>query len=211
MAIRALDLPKPLSMLCDPGLYQPTREQKLRACRTAYEALPYILPREFWSSTFHLWHDDLHALNIFVKENDPSELVAIIDWESTTISLMFDHKIVPPFLIPDRPRPSGLEMPPMPEHFKDESEETPRSLEMWTSQTLYVGHKAMMESNVKSIWKALVYRDSDNMESAALGTSYNLFELGEAICLGAIADLRLVRFDFLSSRGQRLRPRRRGW
>jgi Phosphotransferase enzyme family len=48
-------------------------------------------PQVFNSSIPTLYHPDLHARNIFVSEEDPSQITAIIDWQSTSIEPVFSY------------------------------------------------------------------------------------------------------------------------
>ncbi|KAK3677309.1 hypothetical protein LTR78_002847 [Recurvomyces mirabilis] len=161
-AARSLNvLPKPLSMLCGPTLYQPTKEKKLFACEAALKVLPHILPREPWASTFHMWHDDLHEENIFVDPHDPTVITAIIDWQSTFIAPLFDHTTFPAFL--DHEGPTVQE------------------------QVLASGYKHMLKENIKPVFDAVMYEES--AASAVMSASRNLFEVGEAHCMGSITVL----------------------
>ncbi|KAL2354250.1 hypothetical protein BJ546DRAFT_978746 [Cryomyces antarcticus] len=48
-----------------------------------------MYPQLLRSSTPILWHTDLHMGNVFVSQDDPTEITGIIDWQSTSISPMF--------------------------------------------------------------------------------------------------------------------------
>jgi hypothetical protein len=188
-AVRSLDaLPTPLSMLCGPSLYQPTREKKLRACEAALKVLPQILPHEQWASTFHIWHDDLHQENIFVDPDDPTVVTAIIDWQSTSIMPLFDHTMCPAFLDYDGPPMLGAERPQPPELLcAEDSDEKAAQLKLYEEQLLWAAYKHLVKSHMKHIFDAIMYKESDS--SAVLQSSRNLFESGEAFCLGSIATL----------------------
>ncbi|KAF2722987.1 phosphotransferase family protein [Polychaeton citri CBS 116435] len=188
-AVRSLDsIPKPLSMLCGPTLYQPTREKKLFACEAALEVLPRVLPQELWASTFHVWHDDLHEENIFVDADDPTVIMAIIDWQSTYIAPLFDHTMLPGFLNYDGPAVQGMERPAPPELPEAmDSDEKAALWKLYEEQVLVSGYKHMLKSNIKPVFEAVMYEESAT--SAVLNASRNLFEVGEAYCLGSIAAL----------------------
>lgn len=102
-------LPTPLAMLCGPSLYRPTKDRKLVACEAAMKVLPHVLPKEPWASTPRIWHDYLHEENIFVDAKDPTTIVTIIDWQSTSVAPLFDHTIIPGFLDSEGPMLHGLE------------------------------------------------------------------------------------------------------
>ncbi|KAK5113994.1 hypothetical protein LTR62_003117 [Meristemomyces frigidus] len=181
-------LPRPLSMLCGPSLYQPTREKKLFACEAAFQVLPYILPREQWASAFHMWHDDLHEENIFVDADDPTTITAIIDWQSTCIAPLFDHTMAPGFLDYEGPAMQGMERPEPPELPEAmDPREKAAALKLYDEQILASGYKHMLESNIRPVFDAVMYEDSKH--SGILSASRNIFEIGEAYCLGSILEL----------------------
>ena len=66
-----------------------------------------------------LWHKDLHMGNIFVSEKDPTEIVGLIDWQSTTIAPLFLQARFPIFLEPPEGYQRGLHLPKLPENFEE--------------------------------------------------------------------------------------------
>lgn len=65
-------------------------------------------------------HTDLHMGNIFVLEDDPSKISAIIDWQFTQIAPLFLQARPPVFLKPPKNNyPSGLVMPTLPDNYAD--------------------------------------------------------------------------------------------
>ena len=175
-------------MLCGPSLYEPTREKKLFACEAALQILPRILPQEQWASTFHMWHDDLHEENIFVDADDPTMIVAIIDWQSTCIVPLFDHTMIPGFLDYSGPVVQGMERPKPPALTAvTDPKEKAAALRLYDEQILASGYKHMLASNIKPVFDAVMYEESET--SGVLSASRNLFEVGEAYCLGSIAAL----------------------
>ncbi|KAG6152029.1 hypothetical protein E4U51_000513 [Claviceps purpurea] len=81
-----------------PGLYQPTREKKLAALQSYLKLLKYVLPANRSLGSSHLWHEALHAGNIFVDPDNPSRIVGIIDWQSTESSPLYFQARQPLFL-----------------------------------------------------------------------------------------------------------------
>lgn len=195
-AIHAIDpLPVPLWMLCGPGLYQPTREKKLRAGKASVEALPHVLPQDQWASTFHIWHDDLHTENIFVDPDKPSEILSIIDWQSTSVVPLFDHAISPGYLDYDGPAVDGIGKPVFPELPEDTTaEEEAEAEKLFEAQTLACGYKLLLRKHIEPVFEALMYRESD--DSSVMTTSRRLLDAGEAHCMAAIAALELPDMRF---------------
>ncbi|KAF2753100.1 phosphotransferase enzyme family protein [Pseudovirgaria hyperparasitica] len=181
-------LPRPLSMLCGPTLYQPTREKKLFACETVLKSLHHILPQKRWARSFHMWHNDLHGENIFVDADDPTVILTIIDWQSTFIAPLFDHVMTPVFLNYDGPAVQGMERP-TPPKFPEDIDEDAKAIigRLYENQVLASAYKHLLKRNIEPIFDAIMYEEST--ASAVLTASRNLFETGEALCLGSIAAL----------------------
>ncbi|TKA58969.1 hypothetical protein B0A49_11243 [Cryomyces minteri] len=74
-------------------------------------------PQLLRSSTPILWHIDLHMGNVFVSQDDPTEVTGIIDWQSTSISPMFLQVRWPVFLEPPENYMRGLHEPALPDDF----------------------------------------------------------------------------------------------
>lgn len=186
-AVRTLHtLPKSTIMLCGPSLYRSTPEKKLRACEAAKEALPHILPEGDWTSAYRAWHDDLHEENIFVNAEDPSDIIAIIDWQSTFVAPLFDHVIIPGFLKHDGPPVIGMERPEPPELDGLDVEEKSAALQLYDQRVLVSGIKFLLQHTVKAAWEAQMYDESD--DSTALKACRNIYESGEGYCLMALAE-----------------------
>ncbi|KAI1980122.1 hypothetical protein LOZ51_000497 [Ophidiomyces ophidiicola] len=66
-----------------------------------------------------LWHTDLHLGNIFVADNDPTEIVGIIDWQYTTARPLFTQVRWPSFLAPPEGYELGMIKPELPPNFED--------------------------------------------------------------------------------------------
>ena len=66
-----------------------------------------------------LWHTDLHMGNIFVSQEDYTQIVGLIDWQSTSISPLFLQARWPVFLNPPEGYCEGSEIPKLPAGFED--------------------------------------------------------------------------------------------
>lgn len=64
-----------------------------------------------------LWHTDLHMGNIYVSPDEPSRIVSIIDWQSTSVSPAFLQVWWPVFLRPPKNYTKGLVKLKLPENF----------------------------------------------------------------------------------------------
>ncbi|EGE08331.1 hypothetical protein TEQG_07305 [Trichophyton equinum CBS 127.97] len=66
-----------------------------------------------------LWHTDLHMGNIFVSDNDPTEIVSIIDWQYIAIGPLFLQSNWPNFLKPGDEYIYGPIQPQLPNDFEE--------------------------------------------------------------------------------------------
>lgn len=94
------------------------------------DIVDHLLPDDKSIETSHLWHNDLHAENIFVNPENPSEIYGIIDWQTTELAPLYDHTIEPYFLDYQGPRMAGdlLQRPDLEELkklFEDDNDLTP--------------------------------------------------------------------------------------
>lgn len=65
-----------------------------------------------------LWHSDLHMGNIFVAEDDPTEVVGVIDWQFISILPAFTQVRWPRFLEPPEDYETGAIKPELPSDFE---------------------------------------------------------------------------------------------
>lgn len=73
-----------------------------------------------------LWHTDLHMGNIFVSESEPSKIVSLIDWQSTSTSSIFLQARWPVFLRPPEEYVDGFVQPQLPSDFESMDEDDKR-------------------------------------------------------------------------------------
>lgn len=66
-----------------------------------------------------MWHTDLHMGNIFVSEEDHTQITCLIDWQSTSIAPLFLQARWPVFLSPPEGYREGTERPKLPANFDD--------------------------------------------------------------------------------------------
>ena len=66
-----------------------------------------------------LWHTDLHMGNIFVSQENSTQIVGLIDWQSTSISPLFLQARWPVFLVPPESYCEGTKLPELPANFED--------------------------------------------------------------------------------------------
>jgi len=102
---------------CEQPRCHGTVEEHLRLLESGRVVLQKMAadPRIKDASTPILLHPDLHKRNIFVSEDDPTKITAIIDWQSTPIEPAFWHadqvpdfaQLVPHPSLEDQPEPKS--------------------------------------------------------------------------------------------------------
>lgn len=92
-------------------MYMTSREKKLKALRSYLAIAEFLLPIDRSIASSYLWHPDLHQENIFANPENPSEIVAIIDWQSAELAPLFNELRQPYFLDYEGPPTQGLERP----------------------------------------------------------------------------------------------------
>ncbi|TVY54027.1 Altered inheritance of mitochondria protein 9, mitochondrial [Lachnellula cervina] len=181
-------LPKSPLTLCGPGTYQPSREKKLHALNCYLKLIKFLLPTDRSIASSHLWHGDLHVANIVVNPSKHTEIVGIIDWQSTELSPLYFHARQPTIINYHGPRFHGLERPQPP---KDTEQLDPNAKKH--AEALY------LKQSLCSLYNTLTHHQNPRLY-AALGfqqtTSHLLLSLaryllvdGEAAYLLQIAEL----------------------
>lgn len=98
-----------------------TKGDHVSALETATKLLPNLTkyPPLLDRQRPTLWHTDLHMGNIFVSQEDRTQIVCLIDWQSTSISPLFLQARWPAFLSPQDGYLEGTELPKLPANFEE--------------------------------------------------------------------------------------------
>ena len=182
-------------MLCGPGTYQPTARKKLSALQSYLSIVEYRLPQDSSIATSHLWHDDLHAENIFVDPDKPTEIVGIIDWQSAELVPLFDHILQPAFLDYDGPEVECLERPQLPANVDEpDVKQKAAVVSHYMAASLVFAFRTWVQAKNECLYCAM---KSQNSESAnILWLSRRIFEFGEANFLALVADMKDIWANF---------------
>ncbi|QSZ29034.1 hypothetical protein DSL72_003544 [Monilinia vaccinii-corymbosi] len=182
-------LPKSPITLCDPGTYQPTRERKLDALDCYLKLTKFLLPIDQSIASSHLWHGDLHAANIFVNPNKPTEIVGLIDLQSTELSPLYFQARQPHIIDYDGPPVHGLERP-----------QLPKDIEQLDATAKEHAKALYLQKSLCSLYNTLTYHQNPQVYAAfefQQTTSYlllllarNLLIDGEASYLSQLAELK---------------------
>ncbi|KAG5961937.1 hypothetical protein E4U56_003610 [Claviceps arundinis] len=150
--------------------------KKLTALESYLKLLKYVLPADRSLGSSHLWHDALHAGNIFVDPDNPSRIVGIIDWQSTEFSPLYFQARQPFFLDSDGPALHGLERPTLPSEFYH--------LE---GNALCSVYRILLHHNMPTIFDCLEFKES--MSFTLLSVARQLSIDGEALYLATACEL----------------------
>lgn len=182
------EFPRPQGLFYGPGQYRPTPTSKLSALTNYLKVAKHLLPKEesFRAST--MWHGDLHANNIFVNPEKPTEIVGIIDWQSVHLSPFFLQARHPALIEVHGPIPEGLGRIELPENFDKMSvDEQKEAKKLRSAQSLYKLYEVELRQQNKNIFHALQYRETLACKITALAGS--LFSDGEPIVNGMLMTL----------------------
>ncbi|KAG6123992.1 hypothetical protein E4U12_000338 [Claviceps purpurea] len=171
-----------------PGLYQPTREKKVAALESYLKLLKYALPADRSLGSSHLWHDALHAGNIFVDPDNTSRIVGIIDWQSTDLSPLYFRSHQPPFMEHAGPQLHGLERPVWPPGYDNLKADAMRAADaLFWDQTLCSLYRTLIYHRIPKIFKCFDLQKSTS--SSLLHTAVRLSIDGEALHMAVACEL----------------------
>ncbi|OAL72412.1 hypothetical protein A7D00_3411 [Trichophyton violaceum] len=189
-------LPKSPIGLYGPQTYRPSKEKKIRALQAYMEVVDRLLPDDKSIKGSHLWHNDLHAENIFVNPDNPSEICGIIDWQTTELAPLYDHTIEPYFLEYQGPRMTGdlLQQPDIKEIqklFEDDkelaaSEKKRKAESLFWRMALVSLWRNTIHMAIEPLFRALEFRET--VRFTLLIFARNLYLDGEAAYLAILAD-----------------------
>ncbi|PYI18480.1 hypothetical protein BO99DRAFT_167219 [Aspergillus violaceofuscus CBS 115571] len=174
------------------GTYQPSRETKLFAIESYLKLVEYLLPEDEGISASCIWHDDLHVENVFVNPEDPSEICAFVDWQSTELAPLYHHTIEPYILdyngppldgLLDRPKLADVKALFQDEH--DQAVAARKAEALFTSMSLLALYRYLLHKTMPRLFKAVEFRQTDCFDLLLLAR--NLLVDGEATYLGLLA------------------------
>lgn len=170
--------PSPVS-LHGPGLYQPTREKKVKALETYLKLFKRLLPTDRYLRSAHLWHGDLHAGNIFVDPANPTQIVGLIDWQSTELSPLYFQARQPHFIDHEGPAMHGLERPSLPPDFAQLAASEKRAAQaLFLHQSLCALYRTIVHQECPKIYECFEFQESPAF--ALLLLARNILIDGEA-------------------------------
>lgn len=103
-----------------------------------------------------LWHTDLHMGNIFVSDEDPSQILSLIDWQSVSVLPMFLQVRWSVFLKPPQNYPTGFVKPKLADDFDQlDPEEKQLAMHEWKQATRAKAYEVSSHINNKDASRAM--------------------------------------------------------
>ncbi|KAG6139777.1 hypothetical protein E4U28_003675 [Claviceps purpurea] len=181
-------LPTPSEWPHAPGLYVPAREKKIAALRSYLKLLKYLLPADESLGSSHLWHNGLHARNIFVDPGNRTRIVGLIGWQSTELSPLYFHARQPSFIDHKGPNLHGLERPIRPSDYHDLEGDAKKAADsLYRDQALCSMYRALLHHNIPKVFECLEFQKSTSW--SLLSQARNLLVEGELTYLATACEL----------------------
>lgn len=110
-------------------------------------------------ATAHLWHSDLHQANIFVNPSKPTEIVGIIDWQSTEIAPLFYHARQPQII--EASDVFGLDRPHLPSNIDNlDSEAKKLAHDRFFKESLLVAYNTLIHRKNPRLYSVFEFQQS---------------------------------------------------
>lgn len=171
-----------------PGGYSPTHEAKLSVLQDFLEINRYIILQAKDLSAGVIWHNDLHADNIFVDVNNPSQITSIIDWQAVPIYPMFLAAHHPSLVDYDGPKLDGFVQPRLPENFDALDPEARRTAkDLFTAQSFWLSYEIEVQKAMPELLHA--FRHKDTLPGQILGMIGSIYDDGEPYVQRLLADI----------------------
>ena len=181
-------LPKSPITLRGPGTYTTSKEKKLKALQSYLTIAKYLLPTDRSMTSSCLWYPDLHQENIFVNPENPREIVAIIDWQSTELAPLFNQVRQPYFLDYEGPPTQGLKRPELPENYDQlDDASQKKAMSLYLSQMLSTMYRTLQHIEAPLLYRTWEYQQTASFE--LLLVAQRLLIDGEAQYLASILEL----------------------
>ncbi|KAL4945778.1 hypothetical protein BDV06DRAFT_219021 [Aspergillus oleicola] len=171
-----------------PGGYRPAKEAKLSVLQDFNQLCPYIMPKNEKASDAVLWHSDLHAENIFVDAENPTQITSVIDWQSAPVYPMFLHAHQASLIDFEGPKLNGFEEPALPENLSSLDPEAQKAAKhLFVSQTLWLSYELSIRKAVPELLYA--FRQRDTLLGQIQGMIGSTYDDGEPCVQSLLADL----------------------
>ncbi len=125
--------------------------------------------------------------NIYVDPTKPTEIVAIIDWQSASLLPLFDHAREPYVLNYDGPEVKGLERPKLAEDYDSLLPDAKRrAMKLYHSQVFLALYRKWIQGTHQVLWRAMEFRDTPAFDMLSLAE--RLLVEGEPLYMAKLVD-----------------------
>lgn len=170
-------LPRSPLALYGPGTYRPSRAKKVNALQNYLRIVKFLLPSDKSITSACLWHSDLHAENIFVHPERPTEVLGIIDWQSSEILPLIDHARQPYFIDYEGPMLTDLEPPAFPENYDQlDAAGQEEAQKLYFHMSLAALYRRLTYNNNELLFKAMQFRLTTSFDIMLLAQIYSWME-----------------------------------
>ena len=143
--------------------------------------IKFLLPTYPSITTSHVWHSDLHAENIFVNSDQPTEIVGTIDWQSVALVPLFKNAFRPALLDYDSLPLDGLERPEEPKDLEQlDLVQCASAFNHYMDMTPVSYYQNLIYYTNKRLFRAIEFRET--ISHYLLGYARNILIDGEAVC-----------------------------
>ncbi|KAL5371877.1 hypothetical protein DPSP01_013931 [Paraphaeosphaeria sporulosa] len=148
------------------------------------KTLPGRLP---WPT---LWHTDLHMGNIYVSDEEPTQIVSLIDWQSIVVSPLFYQVRFPEFISIGEDYELGSEIPTLPENI-DEMDDDDQAIVRFKHKQTMMGkaYEAASGFKNKNVFKSIRLPPLFRQLFLRCGEAWEEGIVPLRVCLIAIADV----------------------
>jgi len=148
------------------------------------KTLPGRLP---WPT---LWHTDLHMGNIYVSDEEPTQIVSLIDWQSIVVSPLFYQVRFPEFISIGEDYELGSEIPTLPENI-DEMDDDDQAIVRFKHKQTMMGkaYEAASGFKNKNVFKSIRLPPLFRQLFLRCGEAWEEGIVPLRACLIAIADV----------------------
>jgi hypothetical protein len=174
------------------GSPRASAEDQLAVLRMAKEVfikmdaktLPGRLP---WPT---LWHTDLHMGNIYVSDEERTQIVSLIDWQSCVVLPLFYQVRFPEFINIGEDYELGSEIPTLPENIEEMDEDDQAIARFKHKQTIMgKAYEAASGFKNKNVFKSIRLPPLFRQRFLRCGEAWDEGVVPLRMCLVAIADV----------------------
>ncbi|KAF1986345.1 hypothetical protein K402DRAFT_412733 [Aulographum hederae CBS 113979] len=123
--------------------------------------LPYVHPGNDAYMASILWHSDLHSENIFVDENNSTQITGIIDWQGTCLNPTYLQVRHPSFIEYEGPILPAFQVPKLPPDLEElELNAKQAARDLYNAQLLWGLYEISVNRGAPDLLRAIRYLDT---------------------------------------------------